>query len=51
MAGLESAGERPIAEMGRERIETYNRALDSLLLNPELALELNKKMGRRQARF
>jgi hypothetical protein len=43
MAGLESAGERPIAEMGRERIETYNRALDSLLLNPELALELNKQ--------
>jgi hypothetical protein len=43
MAGLEGAGERPIAEMGQERIAAYNQALDSLLPNPEMALELNKK--------
>ena len=43
MAGLEGGAERPIIEMGQERIEAYNRALDSILLNPESALELNKK--------
>jgi len=43
MAGLEDAEDRPIVEMGQERIEAYNQALDSTLLNPELALELNKK--------
>jgi hypothetical protein len=43
MAGLEGPGERPIIAIGRERIDAYNRALDSMLLNPEVALELNKK--------
>ena len=43
VAGLEGSGERTIIEMGQERIEAYNRALDSVLLNPESALELNKQ--------
>jgi hypothetical protein len=43
MAGLEGSGERPIIEMGQERIETYNQALDSMLLNPDAALRLNSK--------
>jgi hypothetical protein len=43
MAGLEGAAERPIIETGQERIEAYNRALDSMLLNPEAALDLNKQ--------
>jgi hypothetical protein len=43
LAGLDGGAERPIIEMGQERIEAYNRALDSMLLNPESALELNKQ--------
>jgi len=43
MAGLEGADERPTTEMGQDRIAAYNQALDSMLSNPELALELNKK--------
>jgi hypothetical protein len=43
MAGLEGPGERPIIEMGQERIETYNRALDSPLSSLETASALNEK--------
>jgi hypothetical protein len=43
MSGLEGAGERTIIDMGQERIEAYNQALDSLLPSPELPLEFNKK--------
>jgi hypothetical protein len=43
MAGLEGAGERPTTEMGQERIAAYNQALDSMLANPDLALDVNKK--------
>jgi hypothetical protein len=43
MAGLEGAGERPIVEMGQQRIEAYDQALDSMLRNPDLALESTKK--------
>jgi hypothetical protein len=43
MAGLEGAGERPIIDMGQERIEGYNQTLDSMLRNPDLSLEFNKK--------
>lgn len=42
MAGLESAGERSIIELGQRRIEAYNQALDSTLRNPELSLEFKK---------
>jgi hypothetical protein len=43
MAGLEGPGDRSIVDMGQERIQTYNRALDSMRLDPEQALALNKK--------
>jgi hypothetical protein len=43
MAGLEGPAERSIIEIGQERIEAYNRTLDSIPLNPESALELNKQ--------
>jgi hypothetical protein len=43
IAGLEGAGGRPIAEMGQERIEAYNQALDSMLPNPDMALKVNGK--------
>jgi len=43
VAGLEGAGERPIAEMGQERIAAYDRAFDSMLLDPEKSLRLNKQ--------
>jgi len=43
MAGLEGAGERPITEMGQERIAAYNQGLDSMLLNPETASKVNSK--------
>src|SRR5882757_6997770 len=43
MAGLEGPNERPIAEMGQERIAAYSQALDSMLANPDLALDVNKK--------
>jgi hypothetical protein len=42
MAGLEGPGERPIAEMGQERLEAYNQALDSMLPNPDAALKVNR---------
>ncbi|HTD74314.1 MAG TPA: hypothetical protein VK652_12370 [Steroidobacteraceae bacterium] len=43
MAGLEGAGERSITEMGQERIEAYNEALDSMLLNPDSAFGLSSQ--------
>lgn len=43
MAGLEGAGERPIVAMGQERIEAYNKALDSMFSDPDIALNLNKQ--------
>jgi hypothetical protein len=43
IAGLEGAGQGTIIEMGQERIETYNQALDSMLLDPDAALKLNSK--------
>jgi hypothetical protein len=43
MAGLEGAGQQPITQMGQERIEAYNQALDSAMLNPETALTLSKQ--------
>jgi hypothetical protein len=43
MAGLEGGEQRSIIEMGQERIEAYNQALDSMLLNPDSALSFNKK--------
>jgi hypothetical protein len=43
IAGLEGAAERPITAMGQERVETFNRALDSMLLNPEAALNFSRK--------
>lgn len=51
MAGLEGAGERPIAEMGQERIAAYNQALDSMLANPDLALNVNKKWNATKVTF
>jgi hypothetical protein len=42
IAGLEGADGRPIAEMGQERIEAYNQALDSMP-NPDMALKVNGK--------
>jgi len=43
MAGMEGPADRPITEMGKERIDAYNQALDSMLLNPDLALNANSK--------
>jgi hypothetical protein len=43
MAGLEGAGERPIIEMGQERIEAYNQAFDSIPASPDTASKLNRK--------
>jgi hypothetical protein len=43
MAGLEGSSERSIAEMGQERIAAYNQALDLMLANSDLALDVNKK--------
>ena len=43
MAGMEGAAQRPIVDMGQERVEAYNQALDSILLNPDAALKLNRK--------
>jgi hypothetical protein len=43
LAGLEGAGERPLIEIGQERMEAYDRALDSIRLNPASALELNRQ--------
>ena len=43
IAGLEGPGEGSIIEIGQERIETYNRALDSILLDPETGLSVNSK--------
>ena len=43
IAGMEGAGERPILAMGQERIEAYNKALDSMFSDPDIALNLNKQ--------
>ena len=43
MAGMEGAGERTIIDMGLERIEAYNQALDPTRINPDAILVLNKK--------
>jgi hypothetical protein len=43
MAGMEGPADRPITEMGKERIDAYNQALDSRQLSPEAALDLSKK--------
>jgi hypothetical protein len=43
MAGMEGPADRPITQMGKERIDAYNQALDSMLLNPDLALNANSK--------
>jgi hypothetical protein len=51
MAGLEGASERPIIEMGQERIAAYDKALDSLSLNPDTALNLNTKWDAARLRF
>ena len=43
MAGLEGSADRPITEMGQERIDAYNQALDSMLLNADSAMNANNK--------
>ena len=43
MAGLEGPADRPITEMGQERVDAYNQALDSMLRNPDSALNANSK--------
>jgi len=51
MAGLEGAGERPIVEMGQERIAAYNQALNAMRLESEVALELNKQWEAGKLKF
>lgn len=41
MGGMEGRADRPITEMGRERIDVYNQALDSVLQNPDSAFNLS----------
>jgi hypothetical protein len=43
MTGLQGPGERSTIEMGQERIDAYNQALDSMLLHPDAASKLNRE--------
>jgi hypothetical protein len=45
MAGMEGPGERPIVELGQERIDAYNRKLDSVMLNPDNFFSLDNPWG------
>jgi hypothetical protein len=45
MAGMEGPGERPIVELGQERIDAYNKKLDSVLLNPDTFFSLDNPWG------
>jgi hypothetical protein len=51
MAGLEGSEERPIIEMGEGRIAAYDKALDSMLLHPETASDLEKQWHSRILEF
>ena len=43
IAGMEGPQDRPIIEMGEQRIAAYDKALDTALLKPEAAVDLNKE--------
>jgi hypothetical protein len=45
MAGMEGPGQRPIVELGQERIDAYNKAFDSVLLNPDNFFSLDNHWG------
>ena len=43
MAGFDAPSHQSMIEAGRHRIETYNRALDTLLVNPDAGVAFSKK--------
>ena len=43
IAGMEGPEDRPIVQMGEQRIVAYDKALDTALQNPEAAIDLNKR--------
>jgi hypothetical protein len=45
MAGMEGPSDRPIVELGQERIDAYNKALDSAGLDPDRILSLDDHWG------
>jgi hypothetical protein len=45
MAGFEGPGDRSIIDMGQERIDAYNKALDSVGLNPDTVFSLDNHWG------
>jgi hypothetical protein len=51
MAGMEDPGDRSTVEMGAQRIAAYDKALNAALLDPEAALELNKKWDAVKLKF
>lgn len=51
MAGMEDPGERPIVELGQERIDAYNKALDSAGLNPDTVFSLDNHWGASRLKF
>ena len=51
MAGLDGPGDRPIAEMGQERILGYDQALDSMLPRGEVPTDLELKWSSTRIQF
>jgi hypothetical protein len=45
MAGMEGPGDRPIVELGQERIDAYNKKLDSIGLDPDRIFSLDDHWG------
>jgi hypothetical protein len=45
MAGMEGPGDRPIVELGQERIDAYNKKLDSVGLDPDGIFSLDDHWG------
>jgi hypothetical protein len=43
IAGIEGPEDRPVVEMGAQRIAEFDKVLDTALRNPEAAINLNKK--------
>jgi hypothetical protein len=51
MAGLDGPSDRPISEMGQERIAAYDGALDSLLLHGDSPTDLELKWSSARIQF
>lgn len=47
MAGFDSAGQRSVIDMGAARIDAYNQALDSMLLDPDAAVAFNESASKK----